>query len=226
LKNKKVSISLLIFTFFFLVVLLSYQHLLRGAAGYLTPSEDGKAEVVILEGTQVLRKGALTAGKELLSQGKAFRLVVVLHQTPQEEEFFALPSNYPQLVRHELERMGLKRNQFLVLESPVSHPITLTEAKFVLAELSQIKVRSAILISEGFHTRRSFGVYQQEGKKRGIRIIPQPYYIFYQKENWWLHTEGVRAFVTEYLKLGYYLLRGYIPLKGFFFTTRISRENS
>jgi uncharacterized SAM-binding protein YcdF (DUF218 family) len=216
--KKKVQNGLFLLAGFILVLLFCYQSILRGAAGYLAPSKEGKADVVILEGTQVLQKGAITAGKGLLSEGKAHRLVVILHQTPQMEELFALPSNYPQLVQQELERLGLKRNQFFVIVSPVSHPITLTEAKFVLAELSRTKVRSAILISEGFHTRRSFGVYQQEGKGLDIRIIPHPYYFSYQKENWWLHTEGVRAFVTEFLKLGYYLLKGYISLKGVIFT--------
>lgn len=219
MKKRTYQISLLLLSGFMVVLLFYHQPILRGAAGYLAPSGEGEAEVVILEGTQVLRKGALTTGKGLLSEGKASRLVVVLHQTPQEVELFGLPSNYPQLVKNELGRLGLKRDQFLVIVSPVRDPITLTEAKFVLAELSQIKVRSAILISEGFHTRRSFWAYQQEGKKLGIRIIPHPLYIFYQKENWWLHTEGVRAFVTEYLKLGYYLLRGYISLKGVLITT-------
>ena len=57
-------------------------------------------------------------------------------------------------------------------------------------------------------------VYRQEGEKFGIQILPYPFYSSYQKEDWWLNTEGVRAFVTEYLKLGYYLLRGYVSVRG------------
>lgn len=193
-----------------LVFFFIYQPVLRGTAGYLGPSEDGKAEVVILEGTQVVRNGALTEGKALLAKGKACRLVVVLHRTSKEEAYFALPANYPQLVKKELERSGLKPDQWLVIVTPVMHPITLTEARFVLTQLSEQKVRSAILVAEGFHTRRSLGVYRREAKKWGIHIIPHPYYSLYQKEDWWRRHEGVRAFVTEYLKLGYYFIRGYI----------------
>lgn len=187
-----------------------YRPVLRGAAGYLGPSEDGKAEVVILEGTQMVRNGALTEGKDLLAQGKAFRLAVVLHRTSKEEAYFALPADYPRLVMKELERSGLKPGQWLVIVTPVMHPITLTEARFVLTHLAGLKVRSAILVAEGFHTRRSLAVYRREAKKWGIEIIPHPYYSLYQKEDWWRRSEGVRAFVTEYLKLGYYFFRGVV----------------
>jgi len=197
-----------------LVLSFCYRPILNGAAGYLAPSEDGKADLVILEGVQVVREGAVAAGKELIFKGQADRLIVVLHQMPKEEQLFALPSNYPKLVQNEMERAGFKRDQFLVMAVPVIHPITLTEAKYVLAELGRLKVRRAILSSEGFHTRRSYWVYRQEGEKYGIQIIPRPYYISYQKENWWQNIEGVRAFVTEYLKLGYYFLKGYISVRG------------
>lgn len=197
---------------FLIAFLLGYQSLLISAANFLAPTGTGEAQVVILEGTQVVRKGAIEAGRILMAPQKGTRLVVVLHQTAREEELFALPAPYPLLVKRELERLGLKRDQFLIIISPVSHPVTLTEARFVLAELSRSNVRSAILVSEGFHTRRSLRVYEQEGKKRNIRIIPHPYFSHYSREQWWLNTEGMRAFVTEYLKLGYYYLRGYISL--------------
>jgi hypothetical protein len=189
---------------------------LRAAAGYLAPRGEETAEVVILEGTQLLRNGAVSAGRELLSERKASRLVVVLHQTSREERFFALPEAYPRLVKKELVRSGFKTGQVLIIVTPVVHPITLIEAKVVLKELAGNKVRKAILVSEGFHTRRSLGVYRQEGEKLGMQIIAHPYYASYQKENWWQQTEGVRAFVTEYLKLGYYLLRGFISVKSLF----------
>jgi uncharacterized SAM-binding protein YcdF (DUF218 family) len=182
----------------------------------LAPSEEGKAEVVILEGVQVVSEGGIATGIELIFNRQTARLIVVIHRTPRKEEPFALPLNYAQLVKKELEARGLKKDQFLVISVPVIHPITLNEAKFVLAELEKLKVRSAILLSEGFHTRRSIGVYRQEGAKLGMHIIPRPYYISYQPNNWWLITDGVRTFVTEYLKLGYYLLRGYLSLKNAF----------
>lgn len=211
--NKKVQNGFLFFSVLILLLLSFYQPFLRGAASYLAPSEDGTAEVAILEGTQILRKKALATGLKFLSQGKVLTLIVVLHQPPPGEELVGLPSEYPRMVENELKHFGLRRNQFLVIVAPVFHPITLSEAKFVLAQLAPDKVKRAFLISEGFHTRRSLAVYQSEGSKLGIRILAHPYYSSYEKENWWLQTEGVRAFVTEYLKLGYYVLRGYIPLK-------------
>jgi hypothetical protein len=162
----------------------------------------------------VVREEAIAEGKALLLNRKADRLIVVLHQPAKAEKLFALPADYPKLVNKAIQHLGLKKGQWLVLEVPVIDPITLTEAKFVITTLSRMKIRSAFLLSEGFHMRRSIKVYRQEGRRVGIHLLPHPYFFSYQKGNWWLTTEGVRAFVTETLKLGYYLSRGYIPLRG------------
>lgn len=191
-----------------------YRPLLITLGGYLAPSEDGQAEAVIVEGTLVVREVAIREGKKLLLDRKADRLIVVLHHNAGAEKLFALPVDYPQLVNQAIQQLGLKKDQWRVLEVPVIDPITLTEAELVITKLSEMKIRSAFLVSEGFHTRRSLKAYRQEGSRVGIRILPHPYYYSYQKGNWWLTTEGVRAFVTETLKLGYYLLRGYVPVWG------------
>jgi uncharacterized SAM-binding protein YcdF (DUF218 family) len=57
----------------------------------------------------------------------------------------------------ELQNLGLKKEKVQVISAPIDgHPITLAEPRFVVAKLSQNGTRSAILVSEGFHTRRSF----------------------------------------------------------------------
>ena len=118
-----------------------------------------------MEGTQVVNKGAFNTGMRLLSDGKAKRMVVVLHHPSKENQVFALEEKYTELMMNELEHLGLEKGKVQVISAPIDgHPITLTEAQFVVAKLSQNGVRSAILVSKGFHARRSFGAYSQEGK--------------------------------------------------------------
>jgi hypothetical protein len=64
----------------------------------LAPVSHEGAEVVILEGTQVVKKGALNEGMRLLRDGKAMNMVVVLHRPSEENQVFALEDKYSQLI--------------------------------------------------------------------------------------------------------------------------------
>ena len=211
IRTKKIIFSVILLG---LVILLisSYQPILIGAGRFLAPEGTGKADVVILEGEELIREKAVKIGIELLSSGNAKRMVVVLQRTPEDEKTFGLP-DYSLLLVKNLQSLKLRKDQFLTIEVPTNHPITLTEARIVLADLSKHGVKSAILVSEGFHTRRSFWAYKQVGLSLGIEMIPFPIFVKYRSENWWRNVRGARDFVSECLKFIYYLIRGYIPVK-------------
>jgi hypothetical protein len=196
-------------------VILLHRPVLRAAGEFMAPNGSEEAEVLIVEGTQVVRKDAINAGIRLLSDGKVkHMLVVVLHEMSKGDQLFAIQDKYAQLLISESEKLGLERGKFQVIVTPIrGHPITLTEARFVMARLSQEGVKSAILLSEGFHTRRSLGVYSQEGARAGIRISPHPYFAEYRLDDWWTRPEGIHAFFVESVKLAYYLMRGYLSVK-------------
>jgi hypothetical protein len=195
-------------------LLLFYQPLLKEAGEFLAPCSSEKAEAVILEGSQTVRNGAINVGLKLLFDGKAERMVLVIHQPLKDDQLVALQEKYIRLLINESDRIGLGKGKFQITVVPFAgHPATLNEARFVLTKLTQDGIRSAILLSKGFHTRRSFGVYNQEGARVGVRIIPSPYFTEYKNDNWWKHLQGVRDFFEQTIKLAYYLLRGYVSIK-------------
>jgi len=200
-----------------LILLFSFQKTILVKAGnYLAPQRMNKADVLIVEGGMLIRSRAVKIALDLVSSGKVDYLVAV-DQDLKGEEIFAL-SDYPLLVAKNLESLGLKKEQFEVIGVPAKHPVTLTEAKIVLSQLSKKRLRSAILLAHGFHARRSYWAYKRVGFPLGIEIIPYAYFTNYGKENWWQQTEGVEEFLGEFIKFAYYLLRGYIPLKSLFVT--------
>jgi len=194
------------------IIFFSHQPILVSAGRYLTPEGVGKADVIILEGTELVRENAVVIGMRLLSSGRANGLVVV-YQDSEAEKIFGRPLNYRQFLTKKLEDFGLEKDQIRVLGVPKEHPITLTEARIVLSNLSGNGVKSAILLTESFHTRRSYWTYKQVGLSLDIEIIPYPYFMKYHNETWWQEAQGVREFCWEFLKFFYYLLRGYVPLK-------------
>lgn len=191
---------------------LFYRPILIWMGAYLASESPGRADVVILEGTELIREDAVKVGLGLIIAGYAHRLVVV-YQHSEDEKIFGWPLNFNLYLTRELEKLGLKRDQIIVLEVPKEHPITLTEGRIVLSNLSGTGIKRAILVAEGFHVRRSLWAYRKVGLPFGIEIIPHAYFMRYQKENWWQQIYGTKEFLEEFLKFFYYILHGYIPMK-------------
>ncbi len=177
----------------------------------MAPTGDYTADVVILEGADYISAGFVKAGMDLLSSGKVKRIIVVIHRIAPAHRPFGINGDYPDAVREKLKDMGLKQQEFKVIVAPIRNPVTLKEAKTVLADLSQDHIQSAILVAPSFHTRRSYLAYQSVGKPLQIKIYPMACFTSFHQDKWWTDEAGWRDFGTESIKLVYYLVFGYIP---------------
>jgi len=217
MKNRKskwiwgsICLFILIITIF---VFIFRETILLKAGSFMAPTGDYKADVAILEGTEFISTGIVTSGIDLLSSGKVKRIVVILQNIAPAHRPYGINGDYPDTIKQKLKNLGLKEIEFKVIIVPRRHPVTLKEAEIALEALSKENIKSAILLSPGFHTRRSYLVYQYIGRPMQIKIFPAASFTNYQLNNWWVQESGVRDFTAELLKLGYYLAGGYIPFK-------------
>jgi hypothetical protein len=196
-----------------LVLLAFHGPILAGAGRYMAPTMTDSADVLVLAGDNVINKEGLHEGMILLSQGKASRMVIVLLYPLLAGPDFALERESGRLIAYDSHRLGLKEDRSSVMSVPIAgHPITRSEAVLVTDKLHREGVRSAILLSDGFHTRRSIAAYRQEASPLGLRIIPRAYFTGYDGDSWWRASKGIDDFVTESSKFLYYLTRGYLPI--------------
>lgn len=205
-----------IFLSIFLIIIIAFffhAAILFHAGQFMAPEGDYEADVAILEGSEYVPTGMVVQGMNLLSSGKVKRLAIVLHRIDLLHRPYGLNTDYANLVRRGLEEHGLKETDFKIIEAPIRNPVTLTAARATLDALSRENVKSAILLSPGFHTRRSFLAYQFAGISHQIKIFPTACFTEYELDQWWTKYNGVRDFGTEVFKLAYYLVGGYIPLK-------------
>ena len=202
--------------FVFIVTILAFvfrETILLKAGNFMAPTGDYKADVAILEGAEFIRTGTIMSGMELLSSGKVKRIIIVLQNIAPAHRPYGINGDYADIVRQKLKSLGLKEMEFKIIAVHIRHPVTLEEARVTLETLSKENIKSAILLSPGFHTRRSYLVYQYVGIPLQIEIFPSACFTEYQLNNWWVEEPGVRDFANELLKLGYYLVGGYIPFK-------------
>ena len=201
-------VTILVFSF--------HRAILFKAGRFMAPEAnqiEGVPDVVIVEGTTFVNRGVVAKGVELLLSGKAKRMVVVLHRIAPNHRPFALNEDYPSSVRRELQSLGLKDSAFTIIVTHIHEPITLVSAQGALEVLSRDGIKSAILVSPGFHMRRSFLVYQHLSLPSNIKIYPVACFDAYELNNWWSQDNGPRDFLSEFQKLLFYMAKGYIPLK-------------
>lgn len=190
------------------------QSILTSMGKFMAPEAeeiDSVADLAILEGTAFVSTGMVSRGIQLLSSGKAKRLVIVLHSVSQNYWPFACDEDYASAVRTKLKSIGLDDSEFRVIVTHIHEPITLVAARGALEDISRDGIRSAILVSPGFHMRRSYLVYQHLAAPLKIKIYPVACFDSYELNNWWTHEYGARDFFSEGLKLLFYIIRGYIP---------------
>ncbi len=198
---------MVILAFLFRVAILTH------IGKFMAPQGDYTADVAILEGTEFIHRSVVMDGLKLLSSGRVKRVIVVLHRIAPSHRPFGLNDDYPNLVKKQIEALGLKERDFQVISVRINHPVTLTAAKGAMEAIAKEDVKSAILLSPGFHTRRSYLVYQYASGPFHIKILPSACFGPYELERWWSQSDGVRDFTQELSKLVYYFAQGYIPLK-------------
>ncbi len=179
----------------------------------MAPTMTDSADVLVLEGNSVINKEGLHEGVALLSQGRANRMVVVLLYPLGADPDSVLERECERLITYESHRLGVKEERSSVLSVPIGgHPITRFEARFVTDKLHRDGVRSAILLSDGFHTMRSIAAYRQEASRLGLTIVPRAHFTGYDGDSWWKTSKGIGDFLMESAKFVYYLTEGYLPI--------------
>jgi hypothetical protein len=162
-----------------------------------------------LEGGDGVDKRLLIEAAQEMRSLPAPRLVIVIHQ---DAKLATDKVNSASKLEMQVHQLGLHDDQFTVLRTPRTHPITLNEASVVLNKLSAEGVRSAVLMTDGFHERRSYLVYKQVGIPLGISLTACTGFLEYTRDNWWMTSVGWREFLEEVTKTSYYYTRGYLRL--------------
>ncbi|HEX8719530.1 MAG TPA: YdcF family protein [Pyrinomonadaceae bacterium] len=189
------------------VALAAWAVAARGAAEALVVSEElPRADaLVVLAGSQANAERTARAA-ELYREGRA--PLVLLTDDGQRggwsRELQRNPS-FAERAAWELERGGVPRGAIVTLPPPVSS--THEEALLVRGYALQRGLRSVMLVTSGYHTRRALWTFRKEfgGDRVAVGVsaagkTPAP-------GGWWLSPRGWRAVAGEYVKMVYYRLR-------------------
>ncbi len=116
---------------------------------------------------------------------------------------------FVELARSELIRQGVPENAIEILSTVVAG--TNDEANLFVKISTERKLKSVLLVTSAFHTRRALRTFEREFAKETLRVeigiesaspgtqTPKP-------SSWWLSSIGWETVPSEYVKTFYYWL--------------------
>ena len=180
------------------------------AEALVTNPEPTRADaMLVLAGSSTFKERTHQAA-QLFRQGRAPK--IILTNDSQESGWSAeLQTNplYVQRAVNELKSLGVPAERIEIVPETVSS--TREEAARVREYAAGRGLRSILLVTSAYQVRRARWTFDQMFAGSGVSIsfssvppgdqTPRPL-------TWWLHRRGWRMVAGEYVKLGYYLIRG------------------
>ncbi len=186
------SIGLLVL----MVVLITGAYvLLRGAGAYLIYADDLEPTNVIV----VLSGGTDSRMNEALSLYKEdYSNIIVLTETGEQTEGYEHLNSFD--MRVQLMNNGVPSGNIMITELTVN--TTVDEAVAIRDLMQNRQYRSAIVVTDPYHTRRSKLIFNQvfDGTDITIRIHPVRS-SWYNSRTWFTSVEGWQFTLLEYAKL-------------------------
>lgn len=167
--------------------------------------EVSKADVVLLE-EDVNSKEGLKYCVDLYNKGycKEIWAVKII-----DTSMIYTDEEYMSFIKSILDSSGLKI-EFKYFIFDVEHPVTLNKSIHILDSLKAKNYNSVILVTNAFHSKRSYKVYEKLFEGKGVSLQSKVFYMRAKIDDWYKNSYGFRYVIPEYLKYFYYMFRGYI----------------
>jgi len=180
-----------------------------GAKLLITEAPLDQADViVVLSGSANYRERAREAAR-LFLEGRSQRILITndnvqgpWSSADQQNLFF-----YERSLR-EIRNSGVPADKIEVLMQPVAS--TYEEAELARQYAEEHGLRSVLIVTSAYHSRRALWVFSRVFRNTGVRIglvSVRPGYQSPRPATWWLSLRGWKLVPTEYIKMIYYVIK-------------------
>ena len=165
--------------------------------------------IVILSGSSTLAERTQHAAR-LYSENRAQK--IILTNDNQRGGWSSAEQRNPyfyEISTRELVRLGVPIENIEVISTPVAS--TSDEALFIGEYVKSNNLRSILIVTSAYHSRRTLWMFQNELMNTDTKIGIDPVETGFQTpepSTWWAHRRGWQLVFVEYLKLINYLCGG------------------
>ena len=199
------SLVFLLAACFFLTALFYFRALLLEALAnaWIVNDAPVHADAIVVLGGGLETRPFEAA--RLYGQGLASKILVMRPKPSPATELRLVPSD-TELTRKILDQQGVPGAAIVILPDEVTSTY---EESIALRHWAKTNVlKSVIITTDLFHTRRVRWIFRKELKNTGIQVsvdaVPGREYA---ANNWWRKENGIVAFQNEVLKFAYYKLK-------------------
>jgi uncharacterized SAM-binding protein YcdF (DUF218 family) len=191
------------FLLFFLSIIF-HRSILRGMGNFLI-KEDAVEKcdaIVVLSGNALDRA---TEAALLYKQGIATQIICTGGNQTGDFEILHLKEKESDISKIRLLQMGIPDSVITVLHQGTS---TIEEGQVMLDYCKTHQLKSCMIVSSKFHTRRINFVFDKKFKSSSVKILvhgASP--LKYDLHQWWKGEDGLLAVYDEYIKLIFYHLK-------------------
>jgi len=182
--------------FFLLIIILIIGYIgLRAMAAYLIISSDLQTAnaIVVLSGGDESRMS-----EALRLYNENYARMIILTETGQTLEGYSQLHSFD--MRIVLLSNGVPSGNIFITDRIVSS--TRDEALAVKNLMINQQMKSAIIVTDPYHTRRAFDIFKEIFKGTDIRLSIQPVHdSWYNSRTWFLKPDGWKFTILEYIKL-------------------------
>jgi len=178
--------------------------LLRGAAGFWIVNDRlSRADAIVVLGGG--RETRPFEAAKLYRQGLA-PIILIMNPKPLPTSVLGLTPTDAELTRQILGKQGVPASALVILGTEVDSSYEESVALRDWAKTNAIK--SVIIPTDIFHTRRVRWLYRKELRGTDIRVSVDAVPVReYTARDWWRKEQGVVAFQNEVLKFAYYWVK-------------------
>ena len=201
---KRLALILLALCALLLVCCFFRAPLLRGAANAWIVNEPlAKADVIVLLGGG--RETRPFEAAKLYHQGLASKILIMNPKFEPTTKMGLIPSD-ADLTRQILTKQGVPASALVILPNEVTSSYEECVSFQDWAKTNAVK--SMIIPTDIFHTRRVRWLFRKKLKDTGIQVrvdaVPMRKY---NARDWWHNENGVIAFQNEIIKYAYYRIK-------------------
>ncbi len=201
---RKYLLTIITIIFLFIVLYFCRERILTVIGDYLIyENELEEVDALFVLGGGSLHRG--DAAVDLYMDG--FVKKVYCSSGNYSAELLALGMEYyeSEVCRINVIRNGIPDSNAFAIKAATS---TFEEADTILGLCKAQNIRSCIVLSSKFHTRRVKKVFKKRFEEAGIKtIIRGAPSLTYDEDNWWKDEMGLIMVNNEYVKLIYYFLK-------------------
>jgi hypothetical protein len=199
--------KVILLLFFFLLIFIFHNSLLHCVGSYLVfdSGEISKADIVLFE-EDINSKEGLKYCLELYSKGLCKEIWAVKIA---DTSMIYSDEDYLNFINSIIDSIGYKvKLKYFIFD--VEHPVTLNKSLQILDSIKSKNYLNVILVTNAFHSKRSYKVYEKIFRNNGITIQSKVYYTKANLDDWYKKSDGLRYVFPEYIKYVYYCFRGFI----------------